>query len=109
MSFEKDNGSHESLLSSEQASEDVEWTPLNRRRNWRNYTYVGLNILLFCCSLFFFLAPTFGISLESEMERLRRTSFYCKWRSFWIPESSFFLSEANSQVQLLYSTRSNSR
>lgn len=83
MSFENDNGSNESLLSSEQEGKDIEWTtPLKKRSSWRSHVWVGLNILLFIVSVSLFTAPYLGISLESEMDLMRKTSFYCKSEPF---------------------------
>ena len=80
MSFEKDNASNESLLGTDQDSQGTEWTPLKQRRQgWRSYIWVALNVLLFVISLGLFVAPLFGVSLESEMDRMRKTSFYCKF------------------------------
>lgn len=81
MSFEKDNASNESLLGTDQDSQGTEWTPLKRRQGWRSHIWVALNVLLFIISLGLFVAPLFGVSLESEMDRMRKTSFYCKFLS----------------------------
>lgn len=78
MSFEKDNGSNESLLGIGRESKGTEWIPLNQGRSWRSHIWVALNVLLFIISLSLFIAPYFGMSLESDMDRLRKTSFYCK-------------------------------
>ncbi|KAF9779932.1 hypothetical protein IL306_001060 [Fusarium sp. DS 682] len=76
MTFKEDNGSDESLLGSERESDASEWTPLNQRRSWRSYACVGLNVLLFFISLGLFTAVYFGFSSESDMDSIRKTSFY---------------------------------
>ncbi|KAF4454916.1 hypothetical protein F53441_2655 [Fusarium austroafricanum] len=76
MSFKEDHGSDESLLGSDRDSETIDWTPPKQRRNWRSHAWVALNSLFFLVSLGLFLAPYFGIRLQSDMDHIRKTSFY---------------------------------
>ncbi|KAF4334797.1 hypothetical protein FBEOM_11364 [Fusarium beomiforme] len=74
MTFKEDNGSDESLLGSEREIDEIGWTRPSQKRSWKSYAWVGLNILLFFISLGLFVAAYF--SSESDMDRIRKTSFY---------------------------------
>ncbi|KAH6949452.1 hypothetical protein DER45DRAFT_495151 [Fusarium avenaceum] len=76
MQFKEQNGSDESLLGRDRDSETTEWTPLKQRRSWRSRAWAAFNILLFTTSLCLFMAPYFGVSLTSDMDHIRKTSFY---------------------------------
>ncbi|KAF5575647.1 hypothetical protein FPCIR_13065 [Fusarium pseudocircinatum] len=76
MSFKEDRGSDESLLGSDRESDEIKWTRPNQRQSWRKHALVGLNLLLFLISLGLFGAASFRLSSESEMDYIRKTSFY---------------------------------
>ncbi|KAF5227968.1 hypothetical protein FANTH_14633 [Fusarium anthophilum] len=76
MSFKEDRGSDESLLGSERESDEIEWTRPSQRQNWRTRAWVVLNLLLFLISLGLFVAASLRFNSESEMDSIRKTSFY---------------------------------
>ncbi|KAF5651397.1 uncharacterized protein FTJAE_144 [Fusarium tjaetaba] len=76
MPFNEDRGSDESLLGSDRESDEIEWTRPSQRQSWRKHAWVGLNILLFLISLGLFGAASFRLSSKSEMDYVRKTSFY---------------------------------
>ncbi|KAF5691271.1 hypothetical protein FDENT_3505 [Fusarium denticulatum] len=76
MSFKEDRGSDESLLGGDRESDEIEWTRPNQRQSWRKHALIGLNLLLFLISLGLFGAASFRLSSESEMDYIRKTSFY---------------------------------
>ncbi|KAF4959414.1 hypothetical protein FSARC_10739 [Fusarium sarcochroum] len=76
MEFKEKNGSDESLLGNDRDSETAEWTPVKQRRSCRSHVWVVLNIVLFITSLCLFLTPYVGVSLQSDMDVIRKTSFY---------------------------------
>ncbi|KAF5968182.1 hypothetical protein FCOIX_11553 [Fusarium coicis] len=76
MSFKEDRGSDESLLGSDRESDEIEWTRPSQRQSWRKHAWAGLNLLLFLVSLGLFGAASFRLSSESEMDYIRKTSFY---------------------------------
>ncbi|KAF5587860.1 hypothetical protein FPANT_6800 [Fusarium pseudoanthophilum] len=76
MSFKEDRGSDESLLGSDRESDEIEWTRPNQRQSWRKHAWVGLNFLLFLISLGLFGAASFRLTSDSEMDYIRKTSFY---------------------------------
>lgn len=78
MSFKEDRGSDESLLDSDRESDEIEWTRSNQRQSWRKHVWAALNLLLFLTSLGLFVAASFKLSSESEMDYIRKTSFYCE-------------------------------
>ncbi|KAF5696577.1 hypothetical protein FGLOB1_13434 [Fusarium globosum] len=78
MSLKEDRGSDESLLGSDRESDEIEWTRPNQRQNWRRYAWVILNLLLFLVSLGLFVAASSRFSSDSEMDYIRKTSFYCE-------------------------------
>ncbi|KAI1028222.1 hypothetical protein LB504_012526 [Fusarium proliferatum] len=78
MSLKEDRGSDESLLGSDRESDEIEWTRPIQRQNWRRYAWVILNLLLFLLSLGLFVAASSRFSSESEMDYIRKTSFYCE-------------------------------
>ncbi|KAF5964105.1 hypothetical protein FBULB1_12969 [Fusarium bulbicola] len=76
MSFKEDRGSDESLLGSERESDKIEWTRPSQRQNLRTRAWVVLNLLLFLISLGLFVAASLRFNSESEMDYIRKTSFY---------------------------------
>ncbi|KAF5589030.1 uncharacterized protein FSUBG_11281 [Fusarium subglutinans] len=76
MSFKEDRGSDESLLGSERESDEIEWTRPSKRQNWRTRAWVVLNLLLFLISLGLFVAASLRSNSESEMDYIRKISFY---------------------------------
>ncbi|KAG5789465.1 hypothetical protein H9Q69_011467 [Fusarium xylarioides] len=76
MSFKEDRGSDESLLGSERESDEIEWTRPHQRQSWRKHAWAVLNLFLFLVSLGLFVAASFKFSSESEMDYIRKTSFY---------------------------------
>ncbi|KAF5554259.1 hypothetical protein FMEXI_2080 [Fusarium mexicanum] len=76
MSFKEDRGSDESLLGSERESDEIEWTRPSQRQNWRTRVWVILNLLLFLISLGLFVVASLRFNSESEMDSIRKTSFY---------------------------------
>ncbi|KAF4434499.1 tat pathway signal sequence [Fusarium acutatum] len=76
MSVKEDGGSDEGLLGSDRESDELEWTRPNQRQSWRRYAWVGSNLLLFLISLGLFVTASFRFSSESEMDYIRKTSFY---------------------------------
>ncbi|KAI1020182.1 hypothetical protein LB503_006019 [Fusarium chuoi] len=78
MSFKEDRGSDESLLGSDRESDEIEWTRPTQRQSWRKHAWAALNLLLFLVSLGLFVAASSRFSSESEMDYIRKTSFYCE-------------------------------
>ncbi|KAM0233128.1 hypothetical protein ACHAP5_010483 [Fusarium lateritium] len=76
MPFKDDNGSDERLLGDDHDSETSDWSSLKQQRGWRSYSWVALNIVLFITSLCLFIATYLGASLQSDMDHVRKTSFY---------------------------------
>ncbi|RBQ77241.1 hypothetical protein FVER14953_06520 [Fusarium verticillioides] len=76
MSFKEDRGSDESLLGSDRENDEIEWTRPSQRQSWRKHALVGLNLLLFLISLGLFGAASFRLTSMSEMDYIRKTSFY---------------------------------
>ncbi|KAF5708073.1 hypothetical protein FMUND_10792 [Fusarium mundagurra] len=76
MSFKEDRGSDESLLGSDRESDEIEWTRPNQQQSWRKRAWVILNLFLFLISLGLFVAASFKLTSESEMDYIRKTSFY---------------------------------
>ncbi|KAF5672270.1 hypothetical protein FCIRC_8467 [Fusarium circinatum] len=76
MSFKEDRGSDESLLGSERESDEIEWTRPSPRQNWRTRSWVILNLLLFLISLGLSAVASLRFYSESEMDSIRKTSFY---------------------------------
>lgn len=73
MTYEKVNESNESLLPSSTDS-DVEWRPKQQHRGW---ILTALNVVLFIVSLSLFTARFFDFRSMSEVEMMKKTSFYC--------------------------------
>ncbi|KAF5622329.1 hypothetical protein F52700_10592 [Fusarium sp. NRRL 52700] len=78
MSYKEDRGSDESLLGSERESDEIEWTQPSQRKNWRKHAWTVLNLLFFLISLGLFVAASLRSTSESEMDYIRKTSFYCE-------------------------------
>ncbi|KAF4953701.1 hypothetical protein FGADI_5809 [Fusarium gaditjirri] len=76
MSSKEDRGSDESLLGSDRESDEIEWTRPVQRQSWRTHAWVALNLLLFLISLGLFVAASFRLNSESDIDHIRKTSFY---------------------------------
>ncbi|KAG8670808.1 hypothetical protein FPOAC2_04111 [Fusarium poae] len=76
MSFKDKNGSDESLLGNDGDSEGTNWTPLKQRQSWKGRAWFTFNLIFFFISLCLFVATYTKISLVSDMEHVRKTSFY---------------------------------
>ncbi|KAF4998983.1 hypothetical protein FGRMN_2782 [Fusarium graminum] len=76
MTFKNDNGSDESLLSSDDQNDGVKWTPLKQRQGWKSHTWFAFNIIFFLISLCLFVVSFSRNTSASDMEHIRKTSFY---------------------------------
>ncbi|WXC61670.1 hypothetical protein SNK03_007544 [Fusarium graminearum] len=76
MSFKDKNGSNESLLHNEEGNEGTDWTPLKQRGSWKGHAWLAFNVFFFLISLYLFVSTYTRTNVISEMEHVRKTSFY---------------------------------